>query len=347
MIVEMKQPTASTKILWNTQVFAPTHYPIELVAGESFWFFDEEAEARVGFYAQAGGGWRSGAVDTVGGSPSAPTVLPMGVKLMWLSFVEARFYHVVLILPQEILQQLAAQTLATYEQVIKNQINIQFAIAPNGFVALRAGFGSHVQEVVTREAKVANASWSFFARTNHFDPSAMTMSAYISSHLEQYKVPASVLDNVKTSGMPTRWQIYSQQKFSWHIASDVSLDAYRIGYVNGEMVSRKYAQPSDQSPSVPAPAWLLLFFKRNNLRHQAMIALSEHQWGKTEQPDDDVLVFEHFVRFFADSQRPAAVVIHLSEAEPKVFLTNGQRSQTLNAKIELKALQSHEHPWFT
>ena len=48
--VFMKQNTG-----FSTAIFAPRYYPIELVAGESFWMYDDGS--RRGFYAHAGGGW--------------------------------------------------------------------------------------------------------------------------------------------------------------------------------------------------------------------------------------------------------------------------------------------------
>lgn len=348
MTDNIKKDTVLTKLMWNTQVFAPTHYPIELVTGESFWFFDEMGDDRVGFYAQAGGGWRNGAVDTIGGSPSSPTFLPVGVKLMWLSFAESCFYHTVMFLPQDTLVQLAQQTLTTDEQVVKNLINIQFAIAPNGFVSLRAGFANHIQELGTHEAEVANASWEFFALTNHFDPNLMSMEQYIAKRLE--KAPKALQEQAKNGNLPTRWQEYSERKFPWHLASDVELFAYQVTYVNGESSWQRMStdkQSADTPTKLqPVPAWIGLFFKKNNQRHHAVVNLSHHQFGRTEQPDDDVAVFEVFKRFFS-SNRPTALVIHLTkDMTGNVFLTNGHKEQMLDAQITTKILADDEYPWF-
>lgn len=333
-----------TKLMWNTQVFAPTHYPIELVAGESFWFFDEMGDERVGFYAQAGGGWRNGAVDTIGGSPSSPTFLPVGVKLMWLSFAESCFYHTAVYLPTDKLQQLAQQTLTTHEQVVKGFINIQFAIAPNGFVSLRAGFANHIQELATYEAEVANASWEFFALTNHFDPSRMTMSEYVATYLA--KVPPTILAQIEQGKLPDRWHRYSTQRFAWHLACDVSPVVYHVGYVNGEIATYDTQTPKDSAIPSPAPAWLSLFFKKQGKRHHAMINLSKHRQGRTEQPDDDVAIFEVFRGFFS-SNRPTALVVNLiTDMTDNVFLTNGHKEQILDAQITTKALSDDEYTWF-
>ncbi|AWY21182.1 DUF2931 family protein [Moraxella bovis] len=343
-----KQDNVLTKVMWNTQVLAPTHYPIELVAGESFWFFDEMGDERVGFYAQAGGGWRNGAVDTIGGSPSSPTFLPVGVKLMWLSFAESCFYHAVLPLPIQSLQALAEQTLDTNKQVIKNLITIQFAIAPHGFVSLRAGFGNHIQELSTHKAEMANASWEFFALTNHFSPDLMTMEQYIAKQL--VKAPKAVQEQIKNGNLPTRWQEYSERKFAWHIACDVALFAHQVIYVNGESslhLTSADKQSTNASPKLqPAPAWIELFFRKNNQRHYALVNLSHHQFGKTEQPEDDVAVFEVFKGFFS-SNRPTALVINLTkDMADTVFLTNGHKEQALDAHIITKTLADDEYPWF-
>lgn len=343
-----KKDNVLTKVLWNTQVFAPTHYPIELVAGESFWFFDEMGDERVGFYAQAGGGWRNGAVDTIGGSPSSPTFLPVGVKLMWLSFAESCFYHAVLLLPVQQLQALAQQTFNTNEQVIKNLINIQFAIAPNGFVSLRAGFASNIQELSTHQAEVANASWDFFALANHFSPDLISMEQYIAKYLD--KTLSTLQAQIKNGNLPTRWQEYSERKFLWHVVCDIELFAYKVAYVNGEL-SLHLTSTDKQASSTPtklrpAPAWIGLFFKKNNQRYHTRINLSHHQFGRTEQPDDDVAVFETFKSFFS-SNRPTALVINLTkDMADNVFLTNGYQEKALNAQITTKTLADDEYTWF-
>lgn len=336
--------TVLTKLMWNTQVFAPTHYPIELVTGESFWFFDEMGDDRVGFYAKAGGGWRNGATDTIGGSPSHPVSLPLGVKLMWLSLVEHKFYHTVMLLPQDTLVQLAQQTLTTDEQVVKNLINIQFAIAPNGFVSLRAGFASHIQELDTHTAEVANASWEFFALTNHFDPNLMSMEQYIAKQLD--KVPPTFLEEAKQGNLPKRWENYSTHKFPWHVASDVTLVAYQIGFVNGEITTtHQPTHPTSSQTPTPVPAWLSLFFKQQGRRQQALVYLSKHTHGKTEQPEDDLAVFEAFVKFFGSSHQIAALVVNLQK-DNEVFLTNGYHTQPLMARTQIRTLETNEHPWF-
>ena len=258
--------------------------------------------------------------------------------------MEARFYHVMILLPQQEIYELAGQTLTTHERVIKNHVNIQFAIAPQGFVSLRAGFGHHMQELITKEAEVANADWTFFAITNHFDPSMISMSEYIARHLD--KVPPTILQNAKQGRLPTHWQKYSTHKFLWHIVSDVNLIAYYLGYVNGEIASYTQQSPKDSSFPSPAPAWLSLFYKQNGIRYEAIIHLSHHKAGTTEQPTDDVDIFEGFVKFFGNAHGVAALVIQLNQTPTHIFLTNGHHNEPIDACIHIKTLDTDDYPWF-
>lgn len=137
---------------------------------------------------------------------------------------------------------------------------------------------------------------------------------------------------------------------SKHIACDVALFSHQVAYVNGELFWQLMSEneKSAETPTKlqPAPAWIELFFRKNNQRHYALVNLSHHQFGRTEQPEDDVAVFEVFKGFFS-SNRPTALVINLTkDMADTVFLTNGHKEQALDAHIITKTLADDEYPWF-
>lgn len=332
------------RILWETQFFAPTYYPIELVSGECFWFFDKEQKQRIGFYAKAGNGWRSNPSDSIGGSPLQPTSIPRGVQLVWFSLRENKFYHTVFVFSKELLQTEFNKQLHTEFSGIKSYQNIQFAISPGGFIAVRLGW-AHTKEIRNKQAMVADIPWDFFAAANHFSPNSLTQDKYRHNRLKD--IPAQYA-NIET--LPTeRWMNYSTQLFPWKIESNIQIYAYSEYLINGNhqfvVLNNHIVTEKEQLKAVPV--FYRIYFKEYEKLYCAYIQLSKNSPNKIEYPDGDVNIFEAFIQFFKSSNHSAILFIKKQGNKFIVSLRNDYLEKNIPIQEQyIEDVTQKDYSWF-
>lgn len=318
-------------VQWFTTIYAPRHFTAYLISGECFWYYTEEAGQGLGFWADAGGGWRTTGAPTSGGSPDALVKLPLGVQLTWLSTTEKKYYQARITLPRE---RMLAEFAKSFEADVYKKskkakhTTIAFALAPGGYISLRLG-GTRTVEIANFQAREIQMSWEFFARTHHFSPETYPEAEFMD---DQYKkLPDAIKTMVKEDTFPlTRWKNYSD-KFNWHLTTQIEMEACKIWNVNGN--SRFYTKEEIQLnggiPQEYAPAWLRLEYKKLGILYSLSIKFTKQKQGKAEQPDDDLVIYEEFKDFFSSNQLPTALVIEEEGNGILAYLTNGSKKQYL------------------
>lgn len=339
------------KVAWRTQVFAPRHYPVELVSGESFYFYDENARSGFGFYANANGGWRTtGARASGGNTYMKKASIPLGANLVWLSFAERKYYHAKIIFPREKMLELFAQKLDYELEVERYKYKhgiIAFALAPGGGVSVRVG-GYATKEVAQFQTQEVEVSWEFFARTNHFDPATLSEAKYIQGFLDE--LPPRVHQQIKENKFPVdRWKNYGAQKFPWYMATKMDVTGYRQVCVNADsfFITKPYFDQIDRTVLLAAPAWFRWYFREDGKRYDGIVQFSKNDTGTSEQPEDDVEIFEFFKKYFQNSKLPAALVIEKEGDQFVSYLTNGSKKVEVPVvRSQILELKPNDNTWF-
>ncbi len=340
-------------VQWFTKIYAPRHYGVYLISGECFWYYKEQAEQGLGFSTDAGGGWRSTGVMTSGGSPNTPVKLPLGVRVTWLSTTEKKYYQANIELPREIMLAEFGKKFDFEYSTDKSKrtfTDIQLALAPTGFISLRLG-GTRTLEIATYQAKEIDISWDMFAMANHFKADSYPEDEFMQ---DQYnKLPAHIKTLVNKNNLPThRWQDYSNT-FNWGLTTNLELAGCRICCVNGN--SRFYNKADIEQMGMiqqtHAPAWIGLFYKQDGKRYKADIRFTEQRMGASEQPTDDVAIYQVFKQFFASCVTPCqattTLAVELDNNEFIAYLTNGTKKQKLAInQIKITPLNDDDFWWF-
>lgn len=337
------------KIEWFTYIYAPRFYDAYLVSGENYWYYKEDLRQGLGFWADAGGGWRMTGVMTSGGSPQNPVEVPLGVQLTWLSRTESKYYQARIHLPKEKILKLFSKEYKTDFSLngkTGKMKAIQIALAPGGFISLRVG-GARTVEVATFQAKEIDISWDFFSKTHHFDGNKLSEAEFKQDHYDT--LPVDIKKQVDDNKFPlTRWREYSENRFPWYFATKMELSGCRIGCVNGE--GRFYDKDdlkNIEKGQQAVPAWIMFFFKANDKRYVANIRFSKQRMGAGEKPDDDVSVYEEFQKFFTTNTLPTALVVEKEANGFEAYLTNGSKKQSLQIfNQEVWEAKKNQYPWF-
>ncbi|CAN6960924.1 MAG: hypothetical protein ACI9JO_001102 [Psychrobacter okhotskensis] len=331
------------KTPWETFIFAPRHYPVELVAGESFWMYDNGA--RIGFTAHANGGWRSAGAQAGGGS-----MLPDGINLTWLSPTEGKYYHVRARIPKEIiLREFNRKLSMDIENKLKTEKfkEIHFALAPGGFVSMRLGW-AQVEEVAQFQAKEVDISWEYFAEANHFNPEGLSEEKYLAGFTD--KLPEHIQVQRADGTVPyDRWKAFNTQKFPWHLATTLDLHGYTEFLINGNMsfIAKPELDLSVYTDKQTVPAWYRIYFKREGKRYRGNIIVTQNDPDQREQPEGDVEIFNIFRQYFAEDKRPAALVIDIIDGQIVAYLDNGITKRDLPLyDSDYRVLKDDEYPWF-
>lgn len=332
------------KMGFSTAVFAPRYYPIELVAGESFWMYDDGS--RRGFYAHAGGGWRTAGADASGGSR-----IPDGINLTWLAPLEGKYYHVRARLPKaEIEKQFQRKLTMDFEDTPNTERfkQIQLALAPGGFVSVRLGW-AEVVEVAQFQAEEVDIPWEYFAQANHFNPEGLSEEEYLSGFVEDQ--PEEIQSQKAKGSFPIdRWKTFNTQKFPWYLSTPLDVYGYTEFLINGEdsFVKRSEVDLTTYKSEKAVPAWYRLYFKHEGKRYQAIIRLSQSSPSGREMPDGDIEQFEIFKTFFAENKKPAALMVNIVDGELVAYLTiDGIKKQNIPLHGSFyRLLKDNEYQWF-
>ena len=332
------------KVSWTTAVFAPRHYPVELVAGESFWMYDNGA--RIGFYAHAGGGWRTSGADARGGS-----TIPDGINLTWLSPLEGKYYHMRARIPKAEIEKEFKRTLSmdTMDKPDTERFEqIQLALAPGGFVSMRLGW-AEVKEVAQFQAEEVDISWEYFAEANHFNPDGLSEEKYLAGFVDE--LPERIQEQKANDSIPIgRWKAFNTQEFPWYLATKLDTYGYTEFLINGEFsfVKKSEVDFSPTSTKKAVPAWYRFYFKHDGKRYKAILRFSQSNPSAKEQPEGDVETFEIFEQFFAKNKEPAALIINIVDGELVAFLTvDGITKQDVPLQGSYyHLLKDNEYPWF-
>lgn len=333
-------------VQWYTTIYAPHHYDAYLISGECFWFYTEGARQGLGFWAEAGIGWRAAGVTSSGGSPDSTVKLPLGAQITWLSITEKKYYQATIMLPRErMLAEFAKRFDFEYHKT-PNHFKfekIHFALAPGGFINLRLG-GTRTVEVANFQAEEIQVSWEFFARTHHFSPEAYPEAEFL--HDYHKKLPPAIKTMVEENNLPlTRWRNYSD-KFAWYFAPTIELEGCRIGCVNGN--NRFYNKQEIATKEVLnqeyAPAWIKLYYLQAGQRYRTNIRFTEQLLNKSEQPDDDLVVYNEFKDFFSSEQLPTALVLEQVDNGWLAYLTNGSKKQYITITQAVTRETEDSHP---
>ncbi len=322
----------SERVEWNTEIFAPRYYPIRLITGDCFWFYSRSG-SRIGFAGGASGGWRSTGVYIRGGMPDKKVILPDAVQLTWLSETERKFYQVQIELPRkEILEQFKQETITLeYGEKVKNvQEGINFAFEPGGMVFLRTS-GAKIIELGRYQAKEIPMEWWYFSKAEGFDARWISQEQYFDMRFE--KLPERIQQQFTEKKIPIgRWAEYSKNEYPWKILlSGLKLDGYFIQYVNAEQYLVDQSNlAEEQNKSKHVPAVITFYYEMNDKRYKHHVYFTNSSWGKAEQPEDDLPIFNSFKSFFENTKLPTILEFSLSHGNFKAFLNNGQK------KIELK-----------
>ncbi|QOW47032.1 MULTISPECIES: DUF2931 family protein [Acinetobacter] len=321
----------SERIEWNTEIFAPRYYPIRLITGDCFWFYNR-SESRIGFAGGASGGWRSTGVYIRGGMPDKKVTLPDAVQLTWLSETERKFYQVQIELPRkEILEQFKQETITLeYGEKVKNvQDGINFAFEPGGMVFLRTS-GAKIIELGRYQAQEIPMEWWYFAKAEGFDARWITQEQYFDMRFE--KLPERIQQQYIDKKIPIgRWTEYSKNEYAWKILlSGLKLDAYFIQYVNAEQCLVDQSNLAEEQGKLKhVPAVLTFYYDINNKRYKHHVYFTNGTWGKAEQPEDDLPIFNAFKNYFGDAKTSAILEFKLINGNFSAFLNNGQKREQL------------------
>lgn len=322
----------SEKIEWSTELYTPRHYPIRMLTGDCFWFYSRK-NTRVGFSGGAAGGWRSTGAYIRGGMPDRRVKLPDAVQLTWLAETERKFYQVQIELPREqILDQFHSPvlTLEYQEKTYSTQDGIDFAFEPGGRVYLRTS-GARVIELGQFQSTELAMEWWYFAKAEGFDGTWVTPEKYY--ELSFNKLPERIKKQYQEKTIPVgRWLAYSENKYPWKIlVSDLKIEAYFIQYVNAEryFVTNEMLQ-LEQSKDKHVPAVITLYYEINNIRYKHHVYFTDGDWGKGEEPEDDLAVFSLFSEFFRNSKTSAILELQLLNGKFAASLHNGQRKVEVN-----------------
>lgn len=331
------------KISWTTVIFAPRYYMIELVAGESFWMYDNGA--RIGFYAHAGGGWRTAGADAAGG-----LFIPDGINLTWLAPLEGKYYHLRAKIPKKEISAAFTKKISIDtkdEPNTQSFTEIQFSLAPGGFVSMRLGW-AQVIEVAQFQAEEVDISWEYFARANHFNPEGLSEDKYISGLIKD--LPKDIKEQKENNTIPIgRWKAFNTQKFPWYLSSQLHIYGYTEFLINGD---KKFFRKSevDFSPTFTkkaVPAWYRLYFKHEGKRYKAIIRFSQSNPDAKELPDGDVEIFNIFEKYFAENKGPVALTIDLVDEILVAYLTNGSERRKLPFHgTSYSLLEDRQYRWF-
>lgn len=322
----MQKIFRSEKIEWSTELYSPRHYPIRLLTGDCFWFYSHN-QVRVGFSGGAAGGWRSTGAYIRGGMPDRKVKLPDAVQLTWLSETERKFYQVQIELPREqILDQFHAVvlTLEYQKKTFAHQDGIDFAFEPGGRVYLRTS-GARVVELGHFQAKELAMEWWYFSKAEGFDGTWVTPEKYYEMSFN--KLPERIQKQYQEKAIPVgRWLAYSENKYPWKIlVSDLKIEAYYIQYVNAEqyLVTHDMLQ-QEQSKEKHVPAVITLYYEINNTRYKHHVYFTDGDWGKGEEPEDDLAIFNLFSGFFRKATMSAILEFQLLDGKMIAVLHNGQ-----------------------
>lgn len=332
------------KMGFSTAVFAPRYYPIELVAGESFWMYDDGS--RRGFDAHAGGGWRTAGADASGGSR-----IPDGINLTWLAPLEGKYYHVRARLPKvEIEKQFKRKLTMDFKDTPNTEQfkQIQLALAPGGFVSVRLGW-AEVVEVAQFQAEEVDIPWEYFAQANHFNPEGLSAEEYLSGFVEDQ--PEEIQAQAANGTFPIgRWKAFNTQKFPWYLSTPLDVYGYTEFLINGNTTFTPQSEVdlTTYKSKKAVPAWYRLYFKHEGKRYQAAIVFSKSDPDALEMPDGDVEQFEIFKTFFAENKEPAALMINIIDGELVADLTvDGITMQHLPLHGSFyRLLKDNEYKWF-
>lgn len=338
------------KFNWTTQIFAPRHYPVELVSGENFYFYEENQRSGFGFYTHAAGGWRSAGARASGGSSQRKMYLPLGVNLVWLAFAEKKYYHATIIFPRELMLPLLDKKI-DYEHEVQRYKDfyrvIAFGLAPGGLVSVRLG-GVATKEIAQFQGQQIDVPWDFFALTNHFDPSTLSEQEYIQGFLNE--LPPRIHEQIQDNNLPfKRWKDYGTQKFPWYMATKMDVTGYRQVCVNADsfFITKPYFDKIDRTILQAAPAWYKWYFKEDGKRYLGLIQFSKNKPGISEQPEDDIEIFELFKSYFSTTTLPTALVIEKVGTNFIAYLTNGTKKVDIPIQnSNYNELKPDEDAWF-
>lgn len=340
----------NNKIKWTTVIYAPFPYQIELVSGETFWFYDEKGVDGLGFNGHAGAGWKVGGINTSGGSPASRVDIPLGVNLTWLSHTERKYYHIKYHLPRQVIAEAFDKKLdreANSERNKERHNTLAFAFSPGGFVSLRVG-GASTKVIANFQAEEVDIPWEFFARTNHFNPNGLSEERYNGNFIKD--MPEPYQSQALKGIFPTeRWKNYCLKKYPWHVATKMDVYGYRQFCVDGDsfFITKADFKNIDQTTLQAVPTWFKWFYKENGKRYQSTVCFSRNIPGQKEDPEGDVEVFAVFEQYFANNTLATALVIEKVAGNLAAYLTNGSK------KLDLKLYHSNtwklrdgQYPWF-
>lgn len=256
---------------FSTAVFAPRYYPIELVAGESFWMYDDGS--RRGFYAHAGGGWRTAGADASGGYR-----IPDGINLTWLAPIEGKYYHIRARLSKaEIEKKFKRKLTMDFEDTPDTEQfkQIQLALAPGGFVSMRLGW-AEVVEVAQFQAEEIDIPWEYFAQANHFNPEGLSEEEYLSGFVEDQpeEIQAQTANGIFPIG---RWKAFNTQKFPWYLSTPLDVYGYTEFLINGNTTFTPQSEVdlTTYKSEKALPAWYRLYFKHEANGIKPLFALAK------------------------------------------------------------------------
>ena len=133
------------------------------------------------------------------------------------------------------------------------------------------------------------------------------------------------------------------------MATKMDFTGYRQVCVNGDsfFITKPYFDKIDRTTLQAAPAWYKWYFKEDGKRYLASIQFSQNEPGTSEQPEDDVEIFELFKKYFSNTQLPTALVIEKEGNQFISYLTNGSKKVDVPiVKSEMDILKPGEDAWF-
>lgn len=251
--------------------------------------------------------------------------------------------------PQEKIQEAFANTYDFEWDKQRNHAKhsmIQFALAPNGFVALRVG-GSKTIEVANYLAEQIDIPWEFFARSNQFSPELLPEQEFFDDHY--HTLPPYVQKQVDDGDFPlTRWQEYSGTTFDWRLMADFEVFGCRIGCVNGdsEFFSLEALRAREGIAQRFVPAWLKIYHKENGRRLETFIRFTNQKQGIGEEPTDDVEVFQFFKKH-VHPQRPSTLILTKQQSDYQAILKDGANTIVLPIQqVASSYVDNNDLLWF-
>jgi hypothetical protein len=222
-------------------------------------------------------GWQNTGSGYISGPDLKP--VPRQLDLLWLSYVENKYYQAQIELPVEKIENLFKQGYI-YIQTRRREpySTISYGVAPGGFVSVWLIGAGHRVEVATGQGQVTDMAFEDMIPTTNQTQEEHIQGRF-KTHLED-----SVIAEIKKGKIPfNRWKKTYRTKYRWspaivHTADSFTPLSIEMQMYNGERDVKFYDLPEiENDPRKAVPMYFRLEWrdKKNNL-FAAQIRFNEH-----------------------------------------------------------------------